>query len=99
MYITLIEKHFVLLILFVMPVVLLFILFAEPRVGKAKVPRLEGDSRSYKRCRHIYSLLAGTAAITRPLSWLMQQPQHSRNVAITEPLYNLVQHSHDVIPV
>ena len=55
------------LILFVMPVVLLFILFAEPRVGKAKAPRLEGDSRSYKRCRHVYFLLAGTAAITASL--------------------------------
>ena len=58
---------------FVMPVALLFILFTEPRVGKAQAKRLEEDLRSHRNCRHVYSLLAGMAAITQPLSWLMQQ--------------------------
>ena len=62
------------LILFTMPIVLVFTLFAEPRIGKAQAKRLEEDSRSHRKCRHIYSLLAGTAAITQPLSWLTQQP-------------------------
>ena len=55
----------VLLVLFIMLVVLLFTvftLFTEPRVGKAWSRRLE-DSRSNRNCRHIYFLLAGTAAI------------------------------------
>ena len=33
-------------------------LFAEPGVGK----RLEGDSRSHRNCRHVYSLLTDTTA-------------------------------------
>ena len=53
----------VLLVLFVTPIVLLFTLFAEPRVRKAGAERLEGNSRSCRNCRHVYSLLAGTAAI------------------------------------
>ena len=56
-----------------MPVVLLFTLFAEPRVGKAQAKRLE-DVRNRRKCRHIYSLLAGMAAITWSPSLLMQQP-------------------------
>ena len=79
-----------LFILFVMPIVLLFMLstlFAEPRVGKVQTKRLEGVLRSHRNCRHIYSLLAGMAARTQPLSCLMQQlwqqPQHNRNRAIT----------------
>ena len=63
------------LILFVMPVFLPFIqltLFAEPRVGKAPVKSLEGDSRSHSNGRQVYCLLTGTAAITQLLSWLMQ---------------------------
>ena len=66
------EKYTELLILLVMPAVLLFTLsalFAEPRVGK----RLKEDTISRRNCRHVYSLLAGTAAITQPLSWLVQQ--------------------------
>ena len=62
----------VLLILFMMSTVLLltlFIWFAEPRVGKARVKRLEEDARSHKIGRHIYSRLAQTAAITQTLSW------------------------------
>ena len=46
---------------------------AEPRVCKAHTKRLEGDSGSHRNCRHIYSFPAGTAAITQPLFWLMQQ--------------------------
>ena len=64
----------VLLILFMTPVVSLFTLFAEPRVGKAQAKKLEGDARSHRNCRHIYSVLAGMAAMTQPLSWMMQQP-------------------------
>ena len=64
----------VLLILFVMPIVLLFTLFTEPRVGKAQVKRLEENLRSYRNCSHGYSLLVVIAAITQPLPWLMQQP-------------------------
>ena len=48
------------------PVVSLFTLptrFAEPRVGKVQAKRLEGESRSHRNCRHIYSLLAGVATI------------------------------------
>ena len=66
------KKYAELLILLVMPAVLLFTLsalFAEPRVDK----RLEEDTRSRRNCRCVYSLLAGTATITQPLSWLMQQ--------------------------
>ena len=50
------------LILFVTPIVLLFILFppfAEPRVGKVRARRLEGDSGSCRNRRHVYSPLAG----------------------------------------
>ena len=41
-------------------------LFAEPRVGKGQSERLE-DSKSYRNCRLIYSLLAGMATITTSL--------------------------------
>ena len=66
------------LVLFMMLVVLLFTvftLFTEPRVGKARAKSLEEDARICRKCRHIYSLLAGVVAITQPLSWLTQQPQ------------------------
>ena len=39
-------------------------LFAEPMVGKAWSERLEENSRSCRNCRHIYSHLVDTAAIT-----------------------------------
>ena len=48
-----------------MPVVLLFtlfVLFTELRVDKVGTKRLEEDSRSHRNWRHVYSLLAGTAA-------------------------------------
>ena len=54
-------------ILFVTPNVLLFTLsalFAEPRVSKAQVKSKEEDVRSHRNCRHIYSPLAATEAIT-----------------------------------
>ena len=38
-------------------------LFPELRVGKVCTKRLEGDLRSYRDCRHAYSLLADAAAI------------------------------------
>ena len=63
----------ILQILFVIPIVLLFALFAEPRVSQAQVKRLEDDSRSHRNCRHPFSFLNGMAAITQSLSWLMQQ--------------------------
>ena len=78
-------KPVTLLILFVTPIVVLFILlalFTEPRVAKALGKRLKEDTRRRRNSRHIYSLLAGAAAITHPLSWLMQ-PRHSHNIAIT----------------
>ena len=62
------------LILFTMPIVLVFTLFAEPRIGKAQAKRLEEDERSHRNCRHVFFLLAGRAAITQPLFWLIQQP-------------------------
>ena len=55
---------------------------------------MEGDSRSHRNCRHVYSLLADTAAITQPLYWLphqlQQQPQHNHNGAITQPWHKLI---------
>ena len=49
-------------------------LFAEPRIGKPRAPRLEEDARHGRNCSQVYSLLAGAAAITQPLSWLTLQP-------------------------
>ena len=66
----------VLLILFMMPTVLLFTLctlFVESRVGNAQAKRLEEDTKSHRNCRHIYSLLAGTAAVA-VFSPLMAEP-------------------------
>ena len=65
------ETHYVYLftvslILFLMPIVLLFTLstlYAEFRVGRVRARRLEEDRRSLRNCRHVYSLLAGAAAI------------------------------------
>ena len=42
--------------------ILLFILFAEPKVGKVWAGKLEENSRSRRNCRHIYSLMAGDMA-------------------------------------
>ena len=74
----------VLLTLLRVAIVLLFIVLVESRVGKVQAERLEEDLRSHRDCRHVFSLLAGLAALTQPLSWL-QQPQHKHNIAITEP--------------
>ena len=65
-----------------MSIVLLFTLIAEPK-GQAK--RLEEDVISHRNCRHIYSLLAGTAAIAQPLSWLIQQLQQQSEMTIIWP--------------
>ena len=59
---------FVLLTLFVMPIVLLFTLLAEPRVGKAQVKSLEKELRSHRNCRHVYFLLADAAAIAATIA-------------------------------
>ena len=59
------------LILFTAPIVSLFTLFAliaETRVGKARAKRLEGDLRSCRNCRHIYSLLADAAAMAAAIA-------------------------------
>ena len=59
------------LVLFLMPIVLLFMLyalFAESGVGKVRAKRLDGNVRSHRNCRPFYSLLVGMAAITQPLS-------------------------------
>ena len=45
----------------------------KTKVSKAWAGELEEDLRSHRKCRHVYSPLAGTAAITQPLSWLTQQ--------------------------
>ena len=55
-----------LMILFAMPIVLLFTLstlFTEPAVGKAQAKRLEENLRNCRNCKQFYSLLAGAAAI------------------------------------
>ena len=55
-------------------------LFAKPRVGKAWAKWLQGDWRSHRNYRHIYSLPAGAAAVAAdtlvfsPL-WLTRQTQ------------------------
>ena len=62
----------VFLILLTAPVVslgTLCTLFTELRVDKPWAERLEGDWKSWKNCRHVYSFLSGT----QPLSWLAQQ--------------------------
>ena len=57
------------------PVVLLFAQFAEPRIGKVRTKRLEGDSRSHRNYRYVYSLLTGVATITADaLDSLMVDP-------------------------
>ena len=60
-----------LMILFAMPIVLLFTLstlFTEPAVGKAQAKRLEENARNCKNCRQIYSLLAGIAALAADIT-------------------------------
>ena len=60
------------LILFVRPVVSLFTLctlFTEPRVCKVQAQRLEEDAKSHRNCRHIYSLLADSAAIAAAITY------------------------------
>lgn len=42
--------------------ILLFILFAEPKVGKVWAGKLEENSRSRSNWRHVYSLMAGAVA-------------------------------------
>ena len=59
---------FVLLTLFVMPIVLPFTLSAEPRVGKAQVKSLEEELRRHRNCRHVYSLLADAAAVAATIA-------------------------------
>lgn len=63
----------VLLILLMMPTVLLF---TEPRVGNAGDKRLKEDRRSSRNCRHVYFLLADTAAVAAATT----QPQQRHNV-------------------
>ena len=61
------SMHTVSLVLLTAPAVSLFTLsalFAELRVGKAQAKRLEEDLRSHRNYRHVYSLLAGLAAVT-----------------------------------
>ena len=68
-----------LFILFIVPIVSLFTLstlFTEPVVDKAQAKRLEESSRSHRNCRHIYSLLDGTAAIPK-FSPLMADPTNT----------------------
>ena len=44
----------------------LFTLFTEPGVGKVQARKLKEDSRSRRKYRHIYSLMAGATAIIQP---------------------------------
>ena len=71
------------------PIVLLFTLLAEPKVGKARAKRLEEDSRNCRNCRHIYSFLADTAAVAVDtlcafLSWLTH---HSCDAAVSAAVF------------
>ena len=43
-------------------------LFFESRVGKTRTKRLEEDARSRRNCRHLYSLLADTAAVAAAIT-------------------------------
>ena len=66
-------------------------LFTKPVVGKMWAGKLEENSRSYRNCRHIYSLLAGTATAAADtlyslLSWLIQEHNHRQSHgAIRQP--------------
>ena len=75
-------------------------LFAEPMVGKAWSERLEENLRSCRNCRHIYSLLSDTAAVTvfspgwqsshisRQAVFSCCWPNgHSRDAAVMLPLF------------
>ena len=89
LYITLNHSHPVLLLLLLTPIVLLFTLFTEPRLGQAPTRRLEEDSRSCRNCRHIYSFLADTAAVAVDtlcafLSWLTH---HSCDAAVSAAVF------------
>ena len=44
----------------------LFTLLTEPGVDKVQARKLEEDSRSHRICRHVYSLMAGAAAMMQP---------------------------------
>ena len=69
-------------------------LFAEPVVGEARAKKLEEDLRGCRNWRHAYSLLAGIAAITQPLSWLAQQSwQHTCYIISSRGWCN--RHSHE----
>ena len=59
-------------------------LFAERVVGKMWAGKLEENCRSCRKCRHVCSLLAGTAAAAADtlyslLSWLIQQHNHRQS--------------------
>ena len=56
------------LILLVMPIVLLFTLLAEPKVGKTRAKMLEEDSRNCRNCRHTYSFLADAKDIAAAIA-------------------------------
>ena len=61
----------VLLILPTAPIVLLFTLSAlltELKLDKARVKWLKEVARSHGNCRHIYPLLAGTAAVAADMT-------------------------------
>ena len=83
----------VLLILFMAPVVLLFLLFAEPSLGKVWVKRLERDLRSHRNCRHVYCLLAGMAAMTQLPCSCGWPSGHRCNAAVTPPLSRWSSHA------
>ena len=83
-------------------------LFAEPMVGKVWAGKLEENSRSWKNCRHVHSLLAAAAVAADTLysllSWLIQQHNHRQSHgAIRRPqgllrwcfYRHIVQSSHD----
>ncbi|XP_060978749.1 cyclic nucleotide-binding domain-containing protein 1 [Dama dama] len=69
-------KPFVLRILFMMPTVLPFRLFTDPRVGEAGAKGLGEDARSCRSYRHVLCLLAGRAAVAAAIT----EPQCSHNV-------------------
>ena len=62
-------------------------LFTEPRVSKVGAGKLEENSRSPRNCKHVYSLLSGTAAaaadnavfsplVVDPVDTALTQPHH-----------------------
>lgn len=81
---TLLATPIALRVLFMTPIVLLFTLSRLHHFhqfqGRQDLSQEAGrrGRAAVGNCRHIYLLLTGTTTLTHPLSWLTQQPQHTR---------------------